>query len=458
MIPSAPANGIRRAAWSTQHHTSVYFTGLLGWVTLCGLYGCTLKDYDYLRNGIGKGAGGTTHEGGDAGAANSEGGTGAEAGSTSTPLSEGGSGGDAGAGQGTSLIAGSGGEESSGCEPGFALCPGEEECIDLGQGILVDNTVTHCGSCGTTCSTTRATSATCDAGECAPACTSSYADCNRTEENDGCETDIRTVTDCGACGHACSDFGVEMVSCVDAECAPDCLPEFADCNVDDGGGEDDGCEVYLDDLTSCATTCEDGVACAPTEVCNTGVCGAPQGLVEFSVPFTSAGEEQRFGDGLPGTFDLENDTVVLRVYAPGATGGRFMVYLQDGDWLPGPGVTRSLSALSDGWTDIEFPVTSSADFDASRVIQVTMELVAGDAGPWANPTLLYVDGIRSLSSEFNDTFDTSLDNMVSSSAKVVQGSTMTWMDAMPEPGAGGAPGAGGTPGSGGRPGGGPPGG
>jgi hypothetical protein len=90
-----------------------------------------------------------------------------------------------------------------------------------------------------------------------------------------------------------------------------------------------------------------------------------------------------------------------------------------------------LSSLSAKWMDLSIPVTSVGAFDANNARQISLDVSAAGAGPWTNPTVVYIDSIRSSNLVVNDTFDTSSVNLVSSSFVVVTGSTITWAAGIP---------------------------
>ncbi len=213
-----------------------------------------------------------------------------------------------------------------------------------------------------------------------------------------------------------------------------CTTGFFDCNLDDGAGADDGCEVYGDALATCGATCESaGSPCASNQVCNAGSCVDPQGLVKFSVPFTTTSQTQRYADKFSPFPNLTNSALVVRVYAPGAVTGSLFLYPTDSTAFDqGQGVTVPLETLSQGWVDIEVPIAGAiGEFDPATMYQLTIEILSG-AGPWPNPTVLYVDSIRSSNGLVKDTFDANVGSMVSSTLLTVEGSAMTWV-ATPTP-------------------------
>jgi len=71
----------------------------------------------------------------------------------------------------------------------------------------------HCGSCGVECPARRDARPVCVARSCGVACVEGRGDCNA-DPDDGCETDLTTRDDCGACGNACRPGQV----CVSGRC------------------------------------------------------------------------------------------------------------------------------------------------------------------------------------------------------------------------------------------------
>jgi hypothetical protein len=360
------------------------------------------------------------------------GGTGGVAGDS---VSSGGSLGEGGAatsgGEGGESEEGGKSGEGGACQSGFALCAGRAECTDLSVGDPQSKGVTNCGECGTTCHLDHASSTTCEAGACSPTCQAGFADCNSSAGNDGCET-VTTVEDCGACQHACSQSGATSRECASGVCAPTCAPHYADCNQGAPLAQDDGCEVYLDSLDECTTSCTSAQsACAASQVCNDGSCVAPSGLAILSVPLTAKGQVQRFADLFAGMPNLEGITLTVRAYAPGAKGGTLVVYASDAESIfAATKVELELSSISTSWRDLSIHVESGGKFNATRVKQVNLE-VHGAVGPWLNPTVVYVDSVRTSTLAVNDSFDSSFGNFVMSSLVAVPGSTVAWANALP---------------------------
>jgi hypothetical protein len=174
------------------------------------------------------------------------------------------------------------------------------------------------------------------------------------------------------------------------------------------------------------------MSCPASQVCNAGQCVPPQGVVEFSVPLTRNGQDQRYADTFSPPPNLTNTKMTLRLYAPGATAGTLVIYLGDANFTAGTGVTVPFSDINKGYTDVSFDVGGvSGNFNPAQINQVNMEVSSGNAGPWANPTIVYVDSIFTANLAVNDTFDSSMAGMVRSSNQTISGSTLAWHDSIP---------------------------
>lgn len=110
--------------------------------------------------------------------------------------------------------------------------------------LLTD--VYNCGACGNFCYVVGGTSA-CVNGVCAVAsCAVGLANCDGNVAT-GCETEIWTVTDCGACGNVCPGYQQpnDNVTCLGGQtCTFSCQGE----NYDVDGDPSNGCEVADDPI------------------------------------------------------------------------------------------------------------------------------------------------------------------------------------------------------------------
>ncbi len=120
------------------------------------------------------------------------------------------------------------------CDTGWADCDGI-----YGNGCETSTrTLSDCGSCGTSCTLSNATS-TCAGGTCRVAsCNAGWGDCGLVS-GDGCSTQLNTVTNCGACGATCS-LNHAMSTCGGGTCSiGTCETGWLDCN----DMAFDGCET-----------------------------------------------------------------------------------------------------------------------------------------------------------------------------------------------------------------------
>jgi hypothetical protein len=150
------------------------------------------------------------------------------------------------------------------CNPGFADCDGNGTSCETD--LSSDNN--HCGSCSATCGSLPHASGSCQGGQCTiQMCSAGYGNCDGNPDN-GCETPLNTVSNCGTCGNACG-YSHAAASCNAGTCAIGaCNPGWASCD----GNNNNGCETQLNTLTNCAA-CGD-VCDLPNavEACSSGSC------------------------------------------------------------------------------------------------------------------------------------------------------------------------------------------
>ena len=161
-----------------------------------------------------------------------------------------------------------------GCPTGQIDCAGN--CIEPRYDDL------NCGTCGNACQDPPTACAPmptntaygCADGKCgALKCQGGFGDCNHDLAkgcaSDGCETDLTTHDDCGACGNACLP---EQECTPDDEGIPRCKDTCAKIGLTECLGE---CLDILSDPRACGGC---GVACQPggdhqVAVCTKGLCG-----------------------------------------------------------------------------------------------------------------------------------------------------------------------------------------
>jgi hypothetical protein len=157
------------------------------------------------------------------------------------------------------------------CGAGSQLCGGV--CVNP------QNDPANCGACGNRCPAGVNQTAVCAAGRCDVVCAPGFANCDGNSGN-GCEVSIASsLTNCGACGRACSLANATPV-CQGGACAVGmCAAGFRDCDSNAANG----CEV---DVRSSATNCGAcGVTCSGT--CSNGTCVTAPART-FSAPFSNS--------------------------------------------------------------------------------------------------------------------------------------------------------------------------
>ncbi len=86
------------------------------------------------------------------------------------------------------------------CNVGFANCDAN---VANGCEVNLQTDANNCGACGTVCRNHIGGGNTCSSGACMPTCNTGYANCDGNAAN-GCEVQLATNTNCGACGRTCA--------------------------------------------------------------------------------------------------------------------------------------------------------------------------------------------------------------------------------------------------------------
>ena len=169
-------------------------------------------------------------------------------------------------------------------------CVGNADCLNGAccSGVC-RNTKTdaaNCGSCNTTCQTNTGTTANaCTNSLCTPTCATGYKSCDG-NVNNGCERNIRTLTDCGDCNVGCARANA-TASCATGTCA------LSTCNAGYGNCDNvasNGCEASFGTApNACASATDLGSYCGDNTVANT-FCLGTSTYVEYAnrSGFTSA--------------------------------------------------------------------------------------------------------------------------------------------------------------------------
>jgi hypothetical protein len=125
----------------------------------------------------------------------------------------------------------------------------------------------HCGTCAQSCVIQHVASGVCTAGACViNTCQPLWDDCDRVSSN-GCETDLSQTNHCGACSTVCTPMNATAscaVAGTTATCSyTSCTGNFGDCD----GNRVNGCETSLRLVGTCGAC---GTSCTVNEVNATG--------------------------------------------------------------------------------------------------------------------------------------------------------------------------------------------
>jgi len=124
----------------------------------------------------------------------------------------------------------------------------------------------HCVGSPRTCDFPNASGGTCTNGACqGVVCAAGYKDCNNDLDLDGCETNLKTSSDCGDCDVPCSAGAHATASCATGTCVQACTSPWQNC---DGNGSN-GCEIPVGVAYQCSTNGLDSA-----QGCGTAYCGA----------------------------------------------------------------------------------------------------------------------------------------------------------------------------------------
>lgn len=140
-----------------------------------------------------------------------------------------------------------------GCVPAAPNCPTNDLCcgslcIDVGSDL------SNCGACGRACSSAHVDTPGCNSRLCAPSCAAGWADCNHPiapNPDDGCETNIYDVNRCGACNAPACNLPNATAACPSGSCTiASCSANHYDCD----GKASTGCECA--GTGCCGTGCQ----------------------------------------------------------------------------------------------------------------------------------------------------------------------------------------------------------
>jgi len=142
----------------------------------------------------------------------------------------------------------------AGCIPAAPNCATGDQCCSM-LCIDVGTDLSNCGACGRACSSAHVTTPSCNNKLCAPSCAAGWADCNHLRSpnaDDGCETNVYDVTHCGACGAPACNLPNATPDCPAGACVvKSCSAGFFDCD----GKAANGCECAGANLGGAAGGC-----------------------------------------------------------------------------------------------------------------------------------------------------------------------------------------------------------
>ncbi|HKO50836.1 MAG TPA: hypothetical protein VJV79_24115 [Polyangiaceae bacterium] len=162
-------------------------------------------------------------------------------------------------------------------------------CSNPQNGCVIDSATdeNNCGGCGKICNNTAsahvdAAGNQCLAKVCTPSCASLYDDCD-TDRGNGCERSVAAdIANCGACNVTCGTANiVGSPTCGGGKCTSQCQAGWAKC-----GAPAAGCDTPLGTVSNCAAC---GNACTgATTLCSPGVgCVAHFDIGVVGTPITA---------------------------------------------------------------------------------------------------------------------------------------------------------------------------
>ncbi|MSP59943.1 MAG: hypothetical protein EXR72_06310 [Myxococcales bacterium] len=256
------------------------------------------------------------------------------------------------------------------CNKGFADCD-----MDDKTGCETDvTTVKDCGACGTVCAAVANGSAACTAGKCASACNVGFDDCDLDAKN-GCEIDTGSDgKNCGACGTVCGAVANGSSTCTKGACVATCSAGYADCDKDPKNGCEINTNTDLNNCGACAAKC--GAVANGVSGCAAGKCA----VASCNGNFADCDKDAATG------CEANTDTDVKNCGACGnACAGTC-----------GTAVSETMAVLPTGWN-----FNGNASYDAAAKTGVLTPVLTNQAG-----TILYKRPIKT------DSFDVSYDFLI----------------------------------------------
>lgn len=140
------------------------------------------------------------------------------------------------------------------CDEGFEICDGEL-CVDLFEGISIEDGIEHCGECGEVCDDPEDGSSSCVDGSCEFECDDGFEACDGECLPAAAFAD--DVEHCGGCGNTCPAPENALPACDGGECDFRCEGDFERC-----GDECIDTERNPAHCGECDHPCDEDLVCA----------------------------------------------------------------------------------------------------------------------------------------------------------------------------------------------------
>jgi hypothetical protein len=124
------------------------------------------------------------------------------------------------------------------------------------------------------------------------------------------------------------------------------------------------------------------------------------------------------------------------VYVHSGTGGGLQTYAQNGAAQNYASCGFSWVNISDiaGWMLLTLPIDATyctgASWDPTQVMTLGIKISAGPTGPWASPTVVYLDSVvvnNGATDTLTRTFDADLEGFLKNQYQEVPGSEVAWL-------------------------------
>lgn len=152
------------------------------------------------------------------------------------------------------------------CAAGLKSCGGK--CVSINDPAYGCGETT-CFACPTT-----GGQVSCGGGKCAMVCQDGRADCDGNPAN-GCEADLTSAQNCGACGEKCLSNNREIATCQSALGSYKCFRvcqrgfnfrlQYDDCDGDNSNGCETNVQNDTDNCGGCGISCSFGQRCSNSE-------------------------------------------------------------------------------------------------------------------------------------------------------------------------------------------------